>query len=100
MKRTIITAAVLVLAACSFRTPQNSQTDSTGTAPSAVCTEDQSCWNCQTMGNRICGHPFINGYEAEQAAWEQVQKAGPGWQCWAEVNLEMEHGYEVICSQY
>lgn len=20
-----------------------------------VCTEDMPCWNCHTMGNRICG---------------------------------------------
>jgi len=19
------------------------------------CTEDMACWNCQTMGNRVCG---------------------------------------------
>lgn len=22
-----------------------------------VCEEDQPCWDCTTMGNRICGHP-------------------------------------------
>lgn len=26
--------------------------------PSAVCEEDQPCWNCATMGNRICGADY------------------------------------------
>ncbi len=21
----------------------------------AICTEDMACWNCETMGNMICG---------------------------------------------
>jgi hypothetical protein len=24
-------------------------------APMIVCEEDQPCWDCNTMGNRICG---------------------------------------------
>lgn len=23
--------------------------------PPTRCTEDMACWNCHTMGNRICG---------------------------------------------
>lgn len=26
--------------------------------PDAPCTEDAPCWDCQTMGNRICGTPL------------------------------------------
>lgn len=28
------------------------------------CTEDMSCWNCHTMGNRECG-PHKHGYRLE-----------------------------------
>lgn len=24
------------------------------------CYEDMSCWNCETMGNQICGEGYIN----------------------------------------
>ena len=24
-------------------------------APTSACHEDESCWNCRTMGNRKCG---------------------------------------------
>ena len=27
----------------------------TTTVPPAVCQEDEPCWDCETMGNRICG---------------------------------------------
>ena len=23
--------------------------------PATTCTEDMPCWNCQTMGNHVCG---------------------------------------------
>ncbi len=32
--------------------------------PAAVrCTEDMSCWNCHTMGNKRCGNPHVDGSE-------------------------------------
>jgi len=51
------------------------------------------------MGNRRCG-PMINGVEAERMAHDEVLKAGDGWQCWAEVNLEQPEGYEILCNRY
>lgn len=45
-------AAVLVLAACDFTiTPE----DIKRTLEQAPCAEDEPCWDCETMGNRICG---------------------------------------------
>lgn len=41
----------------------------------------------------------VNVNEAEQQAWEQEEKAGDGYQCWAEINSEQEKGYEVICEK-
>lgn len=26
------------------------------------CNEDESCWNCHTMGNRVCGVDDETGY--------------------------------------
>lgn len=39
-----------------------------------VCEEDQPCWDCHTMGNRICGPEIPGGltkseYLAEQFGW-------------------------------
>lgn len=44
--------AVLSLAAC---TP--SPFVKVGPATSVRCTEDMACWDCETMGNQICGKP-------------------------------------------
>ena len=27
------------------------------------CEEDKPCWNCQTMGNRVCGPVKGNGHD-------------------------------------
>lgn len=40
-------------------------------ATSIECVEDMECWNCQTMGNEICGQSgrlayYVNGIEAMQ----------------------------------
>lgn len=26
-----------------------------GSAPQVACQEDEPCWNCETMGNGVCG---------------------------------------------
>lgn len=47
------------------------------TAPAAECSEDMACWDCSTMGNRICGptaptapaHGPDAACMAELAAW-------------------------------
>jgi hypothetical protein len=31
--------------------------DQPTTSPDVLCMEDMPCWNCSTMGNRICGAP-------------------------------------------
>lgn len=48
------------IGACSdgldFEEPeQPATTTTTTTVPPAVCHEDEPCWDCETMGNRICG---------------------------------------------
>lgn len=42
------------------------------TAPKARCEEDQPCWDCKTMGNRMCG-PTAKG-QAE--AWKNFETNG------------------------
>lgn len=45
----IFTVVLLVLGmgACRGNFPPSGQPQ--------VCQEDMSCWNCQTMGNHVCG---------------------------------------------
>lgn len=31
--------------------------------PTATCAEDMACWDCTTMGNRICGPTTTEGGE-------------------------------------
>lgn len=57
------------------------------TAP-ATCQEDDPCWDCRALGNRICGP----ANEAERAA---------GWDVWKYANgahslkIDTSHGYRV-----
>jgi hypothetical protein len=100
MKRKALTLmlTLMVTGCAAGSTGTNGQSTTEGVAH-PVCQEDEACWDCTTMGNKRCG-PMINGVAAEQAAHEAVEKAGPGWQCWPEINLEQPDGYEVICNQY
>lgn len=43
-------ASTLALTACNPYTPWHPTPRHT-----PQCQEDQPCWNCHTMGNRICG---------------------------------------------
>ena len=45
MRRVLLVAALLV-GGCSVTAPDTASTR---------CEEDQPCWDCETMGNRICG---------------------------------------------
>jgi hypothetical protein len=50
MKKIITAAAIstiLILTGCSSNT--------TSTKTSIACEEDQPCWDCNTMGNKVCG---------------------------------------------
>lgn len=47
MKRTIFLAMLLALAAIAPVEALNSS--------DSRCEEDMPCWNCETMGNKICG---------------------------------------------
>lgn len=50
-----------------------------GPTPSTVCEEDMDCWDCETMGNRICGLPNIQANAAHRAAaWDAWDRA-KGW---------------------
>lgn len=44
-----------------------------------VCEEDENCWDCETMGNQICGLPDIQANTAaRQLAWD-TWDAAEGW---------------------
>ena len=48
-------------------------------APAAGCEEDMPCWDCETMGNLICGLPDIQANTAHRAAaWDAWDRA-KGW---------------------
>jgi hypothetical protein len=50
MRRTI--TALLIALTVSLGTVG---TATAAPGPGTQCTEDMACWNCRTMGNRICG---------------------------------------------
>lgn len=43
-----------------------------------VCQEDQACWNCETMGNKVCGRVNVeiwserNPYTLEDSTWVRI----------------------------
>lgn len=44
-----------------------------------VCEEDENCWDCETMGNQICGLPDVQANAAaRQLAWDTWDRA-EGW---------------------
>jgi hypothetical protein len=52
MRKTIAAAMLaLALAGCSGTVPSRWVPEPTTT----VCHEDMACWDCETMGNKICG---------------------------------------------
>lgn len=60
-------AAVLVVVACALagwwlvkvagivRTAHAGTVPAASASPAARCQEDAPCWDCRTMGNRVCG---------------------------------------------
>ena len=44
-------ALIIVVAALSVHRAVEGE----ATRSSPLCTEDMECWDCETMGNRICG---------------------------------------------
>lgn len=75
----------------------------------APCLEDQPCWSCATMGNRVCGPvvapvdpwpscgPACHAPAAAAAVDAAAGSAGPGFVCWAEDNPLLPPGFEVLC---
>ncbi len=52
--------------------------------PGNQCTEDMACWNCETMGNRICGSDRavkLNGRNLTPRAAAHRFYFAPGRQC-------------------
>ena len=48
--------ALLVLALVLWASHLEYETEtSPATSTSTVCVEDMDCWDCETMGNRLCG---------------------------------------------
>lgn len=46
---------VLTLGSCGVLATYHPEADTT--PPPTTCQEDMPCWDCATMGNRICGRP-------------------------------------------
>lgn len=68
----------------------------------ATCTEDMSCWQCETMGNQVCGAPVV-GPMAEQVAADEaaVRESGAEpWECVPVDSYEMPDGYRLVCPQH
>jgi hypothetical protein len=38
----------------------------------APCQEDQPCWNCETMGNHVCGRVNVELYDDHGKQWVRV----------------------------
>lgn len=51
----------------------------TESAAAVTCQEDEPCWDCETMGNRICGLPDVPANEALRAAAWETWDAHAGW---------------------
>lgn len=65
MKRLIRVIAVGILSLPMLVTSANAETAQT------QCMEDQPCWDCTTMGNKICGEGFEEDLKEDaDAAWE------------------------------
>lgn len=48
-------------------------------AAAVTCQEDEPCWDCEVMGNRVCGLTDIPANDAQRAtAWEAWDRA-EGW---------------------
>lgn len=47
--------------------------DAPATTTTQQCAEDDSCWNCATMGNHICGAPTIDELESRITTLEEYR---------------------------
>lgn len=96
--------ASLLTAGCSVpnltHTPHSPASTSTpAPAPStATCTEDMPCWNCHTMGNRVCGVPaWVNCNKIDGS--EFPRQAAVAWEsCY--LNLNRYHSYWQYAGQH
>jgi hypothetical protein len=59
----VIVGMAILLQASNFGAAKIDRYNETqiGNAIYITCQEDMPCWNCETMGNRICGKPKDNG---------------------------------------
>ena len=65
MKRTIgnvalATAMLAGVVTLGLLAPEPGGVRETGRT-SVTCAEDDPCWDCHTMGNRVCGGPTVSG---------------------------------------
>jgi hypothetical protein len=47
--------------------------DASTLAPQPVCQEDDPCWDCETMGDRICGPVHVEAWGPPEYGWVQVR---------------------------
>lgn len=64
--------------AASNLAPQ-SVTPSIHLTQASVCGEESACWDCETMGNQICGLPDIQANKAHRTAAWAAWDAAEGW---------------------
>lgn len=66
-------------------TSTTSTTISTTTTSTAPCQEDDPCWNCETMGNKVCGEVNVEIYREGAHQWVRIWDThnrlvfGPVW---------------------
>ena len=59
-------------------------------APAQVCEEDQPCWDCTTMGNRICGPVALVAFTAPLPL-------GPQDDVLCSSNMAYRNGHKAEC---
>lgn len=67
----------IALALAALALPATACTAQSTMAPKVECHEDEACWDCATMGNRVCGP--VAAYDDEICA-SGLWAGSPAWQ--------------------
>lgn len=51
----VVATGALIGLSCQGPEPMTHRTVGTSSTSTTTCAEDMPCWDCSTMGNRICG---------------------------------------------
>jgi hypothetical protein len=108
----LLLSIITMIAVISYRAGQESReptkTIPEGQASENKCQEDQPCWDCKTMGNRICGDKiYIDNKEymvndSERPGCFIEPRPGNGYVIVKYPHLsevpDSSGGFEVVCS--